>query len=90
MTLASILSLAALESDNSAQTVTGPRVIRLRTQVAVVRALADQVKHSSRRENASGRRENASELGEQLAEEITRLEGQLLEVAPTAGTLGSP
>ncbi len=78
MTLANVLSLAALESDESPQPATGPRVVRLRTQVAVVRALADQVEHFSRTGDSRG-------LSEQLTQEKARLERQLLEVADTAG-----
>ena len=72
--LAYVPSLAALESDDHGRLVAEFRLARLRSQVAVVRAVADQIEYMSRRAEADG-------LGEQLIEEMARLGCRLLEVA---------
>ena len=72
--LAHLPSLAALESDDDCALVSELRLVRLRSQAAVVRTLADQVERASRVEDAEG-------LGEQLAEEVARLGLRLVEAA---------
>lgn len=73
-TLAHLPSLAALESHDDDQLVAELRLARLRSQVAVVRAMVDQVEHVSRAKDAEGVRD-------QLIEEMTRLGCQLLKAA---------
>jgi L-amino acid N-acyltransferase YncA len=66
--------------DDNGRVVVELRLARLRSQLAVVRAVADQVEYLSRTAGAEG-------LGEQLIEEMTRLGYRLLEAAGTrAGT----
>jgi hypothetical protein len=67
-------SLAALESDDDVRLAAEVRLARLRSQAAIVHALADQVDHLSRAADAEG-------LGDQLVEEIARLGCRLLETA---------
>jgi hypothetical protein len=76
--LAPTSSLAAPESDDDGRATAKLRLVRLRSQLAVVRALVDQVEHLARRGNAKG-------LGDQLSEEIGRL-GQLLLESATSLT----
>ncbi len=71
--LAHIPSLAALESGGD-QLLAELRFARLRSQVAVVRAIADQVEHVTRTGDADG-------LHDQMTEEMARLGCQLLEAA---------
>jgi hypothetical protein len=65
-----IPSLATLESDDERRLAEELRLARLRSQAAVVRAIADQVERLSR-----------EELGAQLIEEMARLGCHLLEAA---------
>jgi hypothetical protein len=75
-----IPSLAALGSGDDSWLEAELRLARLRSQVAVVRALADHVEHLSRVEGADG-------VGDQLIEEMARLGCRLIEAAGTmAGT----
>jgi len=79
--LAHIPSLAALESNDDLRLAAELRLARVRSQVAVVRAIADQVEYLSRAGEAAA-------LGDQLIEEMARLGCRLVE---TAGSLaGSP
>jgi hypothetical protein len=71
--VAYIPSLKALESDDG-QLVAELRLTRLRSQVAVVRALADHVDYLARPADAEG-------LGNQVVEEMARLGCRLLEAA---------
>jgi hypothetical protein len=71
--LAHFPSLTASESDEDRR-LAKLRLVRLRSQVAVVRALADQVEHLTRLRDADG-------PGDQLIEEMTRLGCRLLEAA---------
>jgi hypothetical protein len=64
-------SLAALESSEDGPLLTELQLIRLRSQAAVVRALADQVEQLSRAADAEG-------LSLQLIEEMVRLGRGLL------------
>ena len=64
-------SLAALESSEDGPLLTELHLIRLRSQAAVVRALADQVEQLSRAADAEG-------LSLQLIEEMVRLGRGLL------------
>jgi hypothetical protein len=79
--LANIPSLAALESGDQDRVVAELRLARLRSQVAVVRALADHVEYLARSGDVDG-------LGHQVIEEMARLGCRLLEVAGTV--TGSP
>jgi hypothetical protein len=72
-----IPSLAALQSNDDGRLTAELRLARLRSQVAIIRSLADQVEHLARPENTDG-------LSEQLVEEMARLGCMLLE---TAGAL---
>ena len=67
-------SLATLESNDDSQLSAELRLARLRSQVAVVRALADHIDHLARPADTQG-------LGEQVIEEMARLGCRLLEVA---------
>jgi hypothetical protein len=67
-------SLAALESNDDGPLAAELRLARLRSQAAVVRALADHVEHLSRAADADV-------LGAQLVEEVARLGCRLLEAA---------
>jgi len=78
--LAHIPSVATLESDDERRLARELRLARLRSQVAVVRAIADQVEHLSRAGDGDG-------LGEQLIEEMARLGCRLLEAA---GSMAEP
>ena len=71
---AHIPSLAALESNDDGPLVAELRLARLRSQAAVVRALADHVEHLSRAGEADG-------IGDQLIEEMARLGCRILEAA---------
>jgi hypothetical protein len=71
---AHIPSLAALESSDDGPLVAELRLARLRSQAAVVRALADHVEHLSRAGDADG-------IGDQIIEEMARLGCRLLEAA---------
>jgi hypothetical protein len=72
-----------LESDDDDRLAAELRVARLRSQVAVVRALADQIEHFARSHNAEG-------LTEQLAEEMARLGYRLFEAAASLTRAPSP
>jgi hypothetical protein len=67
-----IPSLAALESNEGRPLHAELRLVRLRSQAAVVRALADHVEHLSRAADAEG-------LGLQIIEEMARIGRCLLE-----------
>jgi hypothetical protein len=71
---AHIPSLATLESNDDSQLSAELRLARLRSQVAVVRALADHIDHFARPADSQG-------LGEQVIEEMARLGCRLLEAA---------
>jgi hypothetical protein len=71
---AHILSVAALESSPDGPLAANPRLVNVRSQVAVVRALADQVERLSRVADVDG-------LGTQIVEEMARLGGRLLDAA---------
>jgi hypothetical protein len=72
--LAHISSLAALQSDDGGLLVAELRLARLRSQVAIVRALADHVEYLARPQDTK-------ELGDQVIEEMARLGSRLLEAA---------
>jgi hypothetical protein len=65
---------AAHESSHDRPFATQPRVANLRSQVAVVRALADQVEHVTREVDVDG-------LAAQIVEELGRLGHRLLDTA---------
>jgi len=67
-------ALAALESDDKGRLVAEFRLARLRSQVAVIRALADAVEALARSGDAGG-------LSNQVTEEMARLGCRLLEAA---------
>lgn len=67
-------SITALESNDDDRIAAELRLARLRSQVAVVRTVADHVEHFSRAADADG-------LGKQLVEEMTRLGLRVLEAA---------
>jgi hypothetical protein len=67
-------SVTTLESNDDGQLAAELRLARLRTQVAVVRTLADQIELLVRPRHVSG-------LGDQLIEEMARLGCQVLEAA---------
>ena len=71
---AHIPSLAALESNDDVQLSAELRLARLRSQMAVIRALADHIDHLARPKDTQG-------LGEQVIEEMARLGCRLLEAA---------
>lgn len=71
-----IPSFAALGSDDDSWLEAELRLGRLRSQVAVIRALADHVERLSRVEGADG-------VGDQLIEEMARLGYRLIEAAGT-------
>jgi hypothetical protein len=71
---AQVLSVAALESSHDGPLAAEPRLVSLRSQVAVVRALADQVEQFSRAANVDG-------LAAQIVEEMARLGRRLLDAA---------
>jgi hypothetical protein len=74
--LGSIPSPAALGSDEDGRLEAELRLGRLRSQAAVVRALADHVEHLSRAGDSDG-------IGDQLIEEMARLGCRLIEAAGT-------
>ena len=69
-----IPSRAALESNHEGSRAAAFRLAGLRSQAAVVRALADQVEHLSRAADAEG-------VDHQIIEEMARLGCRLLEAA---------
>jgi hypothetical protein len=69
-----VLSVTPLECRHVRPLATNPRSVNLRSQVAVVRALADQVEQLSLAADADG-------LGTQMVEEMARLGCRLLETA---------
>ena len=71
-----IPSLAALESNDDGRLAAELRLVGLRSQAAVVRALADDVERLSREVEAG-------DLALQLAEETARLGARLLDAAAT-------
>ena len=71
-------SLASLQSTEDGPLATELRLVRLRSQAAVVRALADRVEDLSRAAEADG-------LGDQLIEEMARMGRRLLEAAEACG-----
>jgi hypothetical protein len=71
---AQLPSLAALESNDDGPLTAELRFVRLRSQAAIVRALADHAEHLSRATDTEG-------VGEQLIEEMARLGCRLLEAA---------
>jgi hypothetical protein len=71
---AHILSVAALESSPDGPLAANPRLVNVRSQVAVVRALADQVEQLSRVADVDG-------LGPPIVEEMARLGDRLLDAA---------
>jgi hypothetical protein len=71
--LALVPSLAALESDDNGRLEVEFRLARLRSQVAIVRALADYVECLAHSGDADGL--------SQVIEEMTRLGCRLLEAA---------
>jgi hypothetical protein len=72
--LAHIPSLATLESTDDDRLTMELRLARLRSQVAVVRTLVDEVERLAHPADADA-------LGEQLTEETARLGCRLLEAA---------
>jgi hypothetical protein len=70
----SLAAVAPPETDQSARLVAEVRLAHLRSQVAVVRALADQVEYLARPGYADG-------LRDQVIEEMARLGCRLLEAA---------
>jgi hypothetical protein len=69
-----IPSLMALESDDESRLGAELRLVNLRSQAAIVRALADQAEHVSREVEVDG-------LARQLIEEMARLGSRLLDAA---------
>jgi hypothetical protein len=67
-------SVTTLESDDENQLATELRLVRLRTQVAVVRTLADQIELLMSPRHVDG-------LSDQLMEEVATLRGRLFEAA---------
>jgi hypothetical protein len=67
-------SIATLEANDDGRLTAELRLARLRTQVALVRTLADEIERLSLERQVDG-------LGEQLVEETARLGCRLLEVA---------
>jgi hypothetical protein len=75
MTIARTLpSVSTLESDDEIQLTAELWLARLRTQLAVVRALADQIEVAASPRHVNG-------FGEQLIEEMARLGCRLFEAA---------
>lgn len=74
-------SLSAPESADDGQLTAELRLSRLRTQAALVRALADEVEYLSPRRDVGG-------LGEQLVEEAERLGHRLSEAASSLSESG--
>jgi hypothetical protein len=72
--LTQILSVAALESSQDGPLAAEARLVNLRSQVAIVRTLADQVELLSRAPDVDG-------LGTQMVEEMARLACRLLDAA---------
>ncbi len=67
-----IPSLAALESEDDGQLAAEIRLARLRSQVAIIRSLADHVEHLARPDDAEG-------LSQQIIEEMERTGHLLLQ-----------
>jgi type II secretory pathway component PulM len=67
-------SVTALESNDDDRIAAELRLARLRSQLAVVRTVADHVEQFSGAADADG-------LGQQLVEEIARLAARVLEAA---------
>jgi hypothetical protein len=67
-------SLVALTSDDDTRLSAELRVARLRSQVAVIRTVADHIEHLARWSNVDG-------LREQAVEEMGRLGGRLIGAA---------
>jgi hypothetical protein len=65
---------SALEGDYECRLAAELRLARLRSQLAVIRTLADHVEHLARPQDTDG-------LGQQIIEEMARLGCQLLEAA---------
>lgn len=82
--------VTTLESNDDRQLAAELRLAQLRTQVAVVRALADQIELLARPHHVDATRDCDPErgLGEQLGEEMAQLGCRLFEVA--AGLTKSP
>lgn len=76
-------ALSVLQSDDDGLLTAGLELIKLRSQLAVVRALADHLEYLTRRGDAEG-------LGTQLVEEMARLGCQLLEAASSPSSLPPP
>jgi hypothetical protein len=72
--LASLPTLAALESDDDVRLAAELRLGGLRSQLAVIRTLADDIEHLARPQDSDG-------LGEQIVEEMARLGCRLLQAA---------
>lgn len=72
--LAHKASLDALESRDDSRHAADARLARLRSQVAVIRTLADRAEHLERSGESDG-------LSDQLIEEMARLGFHLLEAA---------
>jgi hypothetical protein len=81
--LAPISSLSALESDNEDRLPAELRLARLRSQLAVIRTLADHIEHLARPQDADG-------LGHQIVEEMARLGCRLLEASLRHGRCIGP
>jgi hypothetical protein len=71
---AQALSVAALESSQDGPRAADARLVNLRSQAAVVRALADQAEQVSRAADVDG-------LGGQIVEEMAKLGCRLLDAA---------
>ena len=74
MLVRTLPSLTTLDSNDEGRLAAELQLARLRTQVAVVRTLADQVEFLVRPRHVDG-------LGEQIVEEMARLGCQLFEAA---------
>jgi len=71
---AQTLSVAAPEFSQDGPLAAEPRLVNVRSQVAVVRALADQIEQLSRAADVDA-------LGDQMVEEMARLGCRLLDAA---------
>jgi hypothetical protein len=72
--LVPILSLSTLESDDEDRLAAELGLARLRSQLAVIRTLADHIEHLARPQDTDG-------LGHQIVEEMARLGCRLIEAA---------